>query len=110
MKLLLDENLPSGLVQTLDERFPGSSHVLSLGLGQTADSGVFQFAGQNGFTILTKDDDFVALSQRFGTPPKVLVKIGNAGVATIRAFMLRHSDQIAEFIQSTDEQGLLIIG
>jgi predicted nuclease of predicted toxin-antitoxin system len=111
VKLLLDENLPPGLVRFIEGLFPGSSHVLQRGFGQTSDADFFRFAGTHGFTILTKDDDFVTLSQRFGTPPKVvLLKVGNASVATLRAVLQLHSGDIAAFIQSTDDLGLLVIG
>lgn len=111
MKLLLDENLPPGLVRTLGEAFLGSTHVLHLGFGQTSDAEIYHFAGDNGFTIVTKDDDFEFLSQQFGAPPKVvLLKIGNTSVAALRAFLERYGEEIAAFIQAADEHRLLKIG
>ncbi|HEX2886106.1 DUF5615 family PIN-like protein [Vineibacter terrae] len=111
MKLLLDENLPPSLVRAVAGLFPDSTHVLQLGFGHTPDEAIYRFAGSNGFTIVTKNDDFEFLSQQLGAPPKVvLLKIGNATVAQLREFLVRHDRQIADFIQATDEHRLLKIG
>jgi predicted nuclease of predicted toxin-antitoxin system len=111
VKLLLDENLPPGLVRTLAGMFPDSAHVLELGFGQATDEAIYRFAGSNGFTIITKDDDFEFLSQQFGAPPKVvLLKIGNTTVTILREFLGRHGRQIADFIQAANEHRLLKIG
>jgi len=111
VKLLLDENLPPSIVETVNGAFPGSTHVLRLGFGQTSDAEIYRFAGENDFTIVTKDDDFEYLSQQLGAPPKViLLKIGNTSVATLCAFFERHSQGMTDFIQATDEHRLLKIG
>ena len=44
MKLLLDENLSRRLVPFLLHDFPGSSHVVLLGLQSAADKEVWQHA------------------------------------------------------------------
>lgn len=111
MKLLFDENLPPSLTRTAGGVFAGSSHVLHVGLGQATDADIFRFAGKNSFTIVTNDDDFEALSRRFGPPPKiVMLRVGNASATALRACLARHEDDIARFIQSTEDQGVLVIG
>ena len=57
MKLLLDENLSYRLVAQLASTFPASAHVDSVGLHAEADSVVWNFARDNGFAIVSKDDD-----------------------------------------------------
>jgi predicted nuclease of predicted toxin-antitoxin system len=72
VKLLFDENLSYRLVAQLAPIFPGSQHVDSIGLHSRADVEIWNFARDNGFTIVTKDDDFRQRSFLSGAPPKVV--------------------------------------
>ncbi|NLT70435.1 MAG: DUF5615 family PIN-like protein [Verrucomicrobiaceae bacterium] len=58
MKLLFDQNLSSALVGHLADLFPGSTHVKSLGMMSADDVAIWNYAAQNGFTIVSKDSDF----------------------------------------------------
>lgn len=108
MKLLLDENLPPALVSALDDLFPGSTHALTLGFGQTPDIEVYRYAGSHGFTILTKDSDYDALSARYGAPPKViLLKVGNMLSAELRQFVQARKADFAAFMSAADEDRIL---
>jgi predicted nuclease of predicted toxin-antitoxin system len=42
MKLLLEENLPRRLVPEIEASFPGSSHVVLLGLEAASDAAIWQ--------------------------------------------------------------------
>ena len=44
MRLLFDENLSDRLVPTLDEDYPGSVHVRSVGLAKADDEDVWSYA------------------------------------------------------------------
>lgn len=68
MKLLFDENLSPRLVGQLSDVFPNSGHVADLGLATASDSEIWEFAKIQGFTIVTKDDDFENLALVFGAP------------------------------------------
>lgn len=57
MKLLFDQNLSPKLVNRLADLFPGSIHVLSVGLDCADDDRIWEYAEQNGFAIVTKDVD-----------------------------------------------------
>lgn len=66
----------------LDDLFPGSAHVHTLGLGSADDRVVFEHARNHGFCIVTKDSDFpdLALTQR--QPPRILwLRVGNRSTA-----------------------------
>jgi predicted nuclease of predicted toxin-antitoxin system len=74
MKLLLDENLSYRLVRLISDLFPGSAHVVLLGLNKgTADQDIWNYAKREKFAILTADSDFVLTANRLGPPPKVLL-------------------------------------
>ena len=57
MKLLFDENLPPKLAGSLAEQFPGSAHLRKFGLVGATDETVWEYAKENGFTIVSKDSD-----------------------------------------------------
>lgn len=72
MKLLCDQNLSWRLCATLAADFPESLHVRDVDLSSAADDAVWEFARQNGLTIVTKDADFHQRSFVYGPPPRVV--------------------------------------
>jgi predicted nuclease of predicted toxin-antitoxin system len=71
VKLLLDFNLSPKLVGMIDDLWPGSIHIRSAGCeGETPDEAIWQYAKQNGFTILTAGYGFLRQADRYGHPPK----------------------------------------
>ena len=98
MRLLFDENLAPRLVRLLADLYPGSAHVHDLGLGAVADAAVWGYAREHGFTVVSKDADFHALSQLRGHPPKVVwVRRGNCSTADVAALLRAHHLRILEF-------------
>ena len=98
MKLLLDQNLSPRLVNALADLYPGSAHVQALGLDQSPDTPLWDFARDNGYTIVSKDVDFSDLSVLFGHPPKVIwIRLGNCTTTDIEAALRRHQEQIMLF-------------
>lgn len=109
MKLLIDANLSPTLVRRLADLFPGSMHVFDTDLARfTPDVRVWEYAKSGGFTIMTADSDFLALSQQFGSPPKV-VRIENCSIRTaaVEALIRRNAVRLADFEGS--ERPLLIL-
>jgi len=79
VKLLIDQNLSFRLVSTLLHEFSDSAHVRDVQFERASDRDVWEFAGRDGFRILTKDSDFSHLSFLYGPPPKVIwLTIGNS--------------------------------
>lgn len=72
MKLLFDENLSPRLPELLGGEFPASNHIRDVGLLGAADSRVCDYASDNGFVIVSKDNDFRQRSFLDGAPPKVI--------------------------------------
>ncbi|HLQ00860.1 MAG TPA: DUF5615 family PIN-like protein [Burkholderiales bacterium] len=109
MKLLFDENLSATLVDLLSSEYPGSSHVEPvLGRGNS-DAEVWNFAGANGYTIVSKDNDFRQRAFLFGPPPKVVwLSIGNADTPTIADLLRSRSTELARF-DAEAETALLVL-
>jgi predicted nuclease of predicted toxin-antitoxin system len=109
MKLLFDQNLAPVLVTRLADLFPDSNHVHTLGLAKKSDLEVWDYAKDNGFTIISKDADFSDLSLLRGFPPKVLwLRIGNCTTAQIESLLRLHKDAI-EQLENDMTTGILAL-
>lgn len=58
MKFLIDNNLSVKLVQPFQIYFPGTVHVNQRLTAYADDHVIWDYARDNYFTILTKDNDF----------------------------------------------------
>ena len=73
MMLILDAQLPPSLALWIPETFEITCFSTTyLGLRDANDIETFNFARQNQAIVITKDDDFVELLNRRGSPPKIL--------------------------------------
>jgi predicted nuclease of predicted toxin-antitoxin system len=108
-RLLFDENLSPRLVHRLSTAFPGSQHVRDLGLRGCSDHELWTRAAQDGFVLVSKDNDFRQLSFMRGAPPKVIwIVIGNAGTERVGVLLEHGRARIEEFV-ADDEEALLIL-
>ncbi len=104
MKLLFDQNLSFKLVPALSAVFPGSRHLKDFGLTHEQDEPIWSFAAKNGFTIVSKDSDFLHLALLRGHPPKVVyIRLGNCSTKDIIQHLLSEEQTIKEFIADPNE-------
>ena len=109
MKLLFDENLSPKLVALLEEEYPGSVHVRDLRLKGAPDRRIWDHARENGFVIVSKDDDFRQRGFLHGAPPKVVwLQVGNAGTPPIAELLRERAPELHRF-ESEDESAVLIL-
>jgi predicted nuclease of predicted toxin-antitoxin system len=109
VSLLLDENLSPRLVIRLLSLFPGLTHVRDVGLKQASDEQIWTWAKENGFTVVTADADFVALSKRLGWPPKVVhIEHCDFPFRVIKQLLRHNAIRSAEF-DGDPATGLLVI-
>ncbi|MFN9628868.1 MAG: DUF5615 family PIN-like protein [Cyanobacteriota bacterium] len=98
-RLLFDENLSPRLAAELSGQFPGSAHVRDVKLKGQGDQQIWSFAADNGYTIVTKDDDFRGMSLLRGAPPKVIwLVVGNTSTAEILRILQAYATAIEAFI------------
>lgn len=71
--IVLDAQLPPGLAVWITEKFaiPCFSAQF-LDLRHAEDGEIFAFSKTKNAIVIIKDDDFVSLLNRFGSPPKVI--------------------------------------
>jgi predicted nuclease of predicted toxin-antitoxin system len=99
MRLLLDQNLSHRLLGELDDLFPGSLHVRFLGLAESDDLLIWNYAITHELTIVTQDSDYSDWNKLRGAPPKIVwIRCGNASVTEI----LEKLRNAAERIQSLE--------
>ena len=109
MKLLFDENLSPKLPRILSTDFPESIHVRDCGLKGFPDEDVWEYARNNGFTIVSKDSDFYQRSLLYGHPPKLVwLRIGNCNRDILVALITKYREQIY-LLESSPSESILVI-
>jgi predicted nuclease of predicted toxin-antitoxin system len=110
MKLLFDQNISYKLVTQLGDVYPESKHVRQVGLGEGGDVAVWNYARDNDFVIVSKDEDFHQRSFLYGSPPKVVwLRLGNCTTQDIED-ALRHNRVALTGFASQEEAAFLVIG
>ncbi len=100
MKLLLDANISRRLIPRISEIFPDSSHVALLGLGEATDEEIWRYAVDQGFVIVSKDEDFHQRALVSGSPPKLIwVRLGNCTTSDIEQAIHGGHDTIMAFLE-----------
>ncbi len=108
MKLLLDENLSDRIIHRIVDFYPNSEHAKTLGLINTDDAVIWEYAKTNGFVIVSKDSDFHQRSLLYGHPPKfIYLRIGNCPTSKITQILRDNLDTIIQF-ESSETESLLV--
>ena len=75
-----------------------------------SDAQIWNFAKDNGYTIVTFDSDFYDFSLIWGTPPKIIwMRTGNLTTDSIEQILRRHRENIEHFISDKELSCLEII-
>ena len=110
MKLLLDENLSDRIISKIVDLYPNSKHVKPVGLINTDDAIIWEYAKLNDFVIVSKDSDFHQRSLLYGHPPKfIYLRIGNSPTSKITAILRGKIETIIEF-GGSETESILILG
>jgi len=88
MRLLLDAQLPPALAQWLRDRGIAATHVRQLGLRDSDDGSIWNFAAAGRWVVVTKDEDFVGRCLGNPESPVVLwLRIGNCSNRALTAWL-----------------------
>jgi len=109
MKILLDANISWKLINTLKPIFGECAHVDLIGLNVPAvDIEIWNYALENEYIIITKDNDFLDLLELKGFPPKiVLLRTGNNSSKALLELLKKMKPKIEDL--EKNEYGLLEI-
>ncbi len=78
MRFLVDAQLPPALARWLGEHGHSATPVRELGLRDSDDGSIWNFVTAGGWTVITKDEDFVARCLGDpAAPPVVWLRRGN---------------------------------
>jgi predicted nuclease of predicted toxin-antitoxin system len=99
VSLLFDQNLSRRLPAMLAAEFPGSQHMLQVGLATADDRAVWAHAASRGLAVVSKDSDFQRLSTALGPPPKVVcLRVGNGPTQIVEALLRSRATDIRAFL------------
>ena len=62
MKLLFDQNISHRLISLIQDILPEARQVRQMGLENSSDKQIWEYAKEHDFTIVTFDDDFYDFS------------------------------------------------
>ena len=111
MRLLFDQNLSHRLCSALAREFPSSAHVRDLGLERADDLTIWTFAREQGYTIVSKDEDFRQRSFLYGHPPKVVwLRVGNCSTEQVVEILRLHANNLAAFGADPEAAFLVLSG
>jgi len=99
MKFLIDAQLPPSLAAWISERGHEAVAVRDIGLRDSPDTAIWEYAQVNDAIIVTKDEDFAQLAAIRPRPPRVLwIRLGNTTNANLVHALAAHwPDLIAHF-------------
>jgi len=98
---LLDAQLPPGLARQLSQRGHMAEHVNRVGLGVAGDTAIWRHAARIGATLITKDQDFVALAHREPKGPQVVwIRIGNISTRALWRVLDPRFDEIIRSLEA----------
>lgn len=107
MKLLFDQNLSRQLPRLLADLYPESLHIREVGMRGAPDRGIWAYAREEDYIIVTKDNDYRALNRNLGHPPNVvLITLGNGPTADVER-LLRESYSAIAALDQDERRGLL---
>ncbi|MBZ8182947.1 DUF5615 family PIN-like protein [Oscillatoria salina] len=110
MKLLLDENISDRIINRIIDLYPDSHHVKSLGMTNTDDVVIWEYAKMNDFVIVSKDSDFHQRSLLYGHPPKfIYLRIGNSPTSKIVQILRDNFETILKFADRETESILVLM-
>ena len=100
LKFLIDNQLPVALAQFLVEHGAIAHHVRDLELGSSDDAAIAVHARQHGYCIISKDEDFVIISNLQGSPAVVWIRLGNCRNVQLMLAMKRGLPQLTAALQA----------
>jgi len=108
MRILVDDNISYRVCALFNKSEDVCKNVSDFHLDKnTDDASIWQFAKNNSFIILTKDNDFEAMSRLFGCPPKVIQLLsGNTKTVDLLILLEKKLPSIEQF--ESDNENCLV--
>ncbi|MHA3788915.1 DUF5615 family PIN-like protein [Flavobacterium hauense] len=105
MKILFDQNISFRIVTRISKIFPEAKQVRQLNIEGYSDIGIWNFAKENEYTIITFDADFFDISSIKGHPPKIVwLRFGNTTTNYLAEILNSKAEIIKDFISKKEYQ------
>jgi predicted nuclease of predicted toxin-antitoxin system len=99
MKFLIDQNISQKIIPNLKNSYPNSAHVVGLGLENSTDKMIWEYAKSNNFIIVTFDADFYNFSVVWGFPPKIIwIRAFNQTTSFVEELLIDYYSSIQDFL------------
>ena len=110
MNLLFDQKISHKILKKLPSEFSKCQQVRFVGLEDSSDFDIFQYAKRNGFAVVTFDSDFIDLNAMYGTPPKIIyLNTGNLTTKNISELLLNNILRVNHYLDSNSDDILELI-
>jgi predicted nuclease of predicted toxin-antitoxin system len=105
MKFWLDAHLSPAIAKLLNEKYSAqATSIRSLKLSQCEDEEIFMKAREEDVIFITKDDDFIHLLERFGSPPRILwLKVGNTSYQQMKKVFANSFDSLVSLFEAGND-------
>jgi len=101
MKFLLDAHLPPVLARVMTREGYEVVHVFDLDMNAATDPEIWEYAGQNGYVVISKDEDFVRWQgDGRDSPSFVWLRTGNCKNKELIDALLNNLPAVVEFLES----------
>jgi predicted nuclease of predicted toxin-antitoxin system len=105
-RFLVDAQLPPALARKIEGMGHAAEHLLDVGLLESSDSRIWDYALANSSVIVTKDEDFaIRASISRASPPIVWVRIANCPNERLLAWF---ENEMPSVIAALDAGNLLV--
>jgi predicted nuclease of predicted toxin-antitoxin system len=110
MKLLFDQNISHRLISLIQDILPEAKQVRQIGLENSSDKQIWEYAKEHDFTIVTFDGDFYDFSLVWGHPPKIIwIRTYNQTTKNLEEILRKYMSTMQEFLKDNDLACLEII-
>jgi len=110
MKLLFDQNISFRIISKLQDVFPEAKQVRELGLENSTDREIWEYAKRKDYSIVTFDADFYDMSNLYGHPPRIIwLRTGNRKTSDLAKLLTDRSVIIQEFLTDNSYKDIACI-
>lgn len=102
MKLIIDAQISPSIASWINRTFNDiqAISVHSVALQFAEDSEIYAYAKENGYVIMSKDDDFLNQLEKHGSPPALIwVTSGNTSNARMREILTTTLSKVKKLIE-----------
>jgi predicted nuclease of predicted toxin-antitoxin system len=110
MRLLFDQNISFRIISKLQDVFPEAKQVRELGLENSTDREIWEYAKSKDYSIVTFDADFYDMSNLYGHPPRIIwLRTGNRKTSDLAKLLTDRSVIIQEFLTDNSYRDIACI-